>query len=42
MLLAPLPLDYLHHLDRHDRDRRARNRPTGSRVRRGPASASNA
>ena len=30
-----LPLDYLHHLDRHDRVRRTRSRPTGSRVRRG-------
>jgi hypothetical protein len=35
MLLAPLPLDYLQHLDRGDRIRRSRTRPTGSRVRRG-------
>jgi hypothetical protein len=35
MLLAPLPLDYLQHLDRHGRVRRMRIRPTGSRVRRG-------
>jgi hypothetical protein len=39
MLLAPLPFDYLHHLDRHDRVRRKRTRPTDSRVRRGRASA---
>ena len=35
MLLAPLPFDYLQHLDRTDRIRRSRARPTGSRVRRG-------
>jgi len=34
MHLARLPFDYLKHLDRHDRVRRARARPTGSRVRR--------
>ena len=37
MLLAPLPFDYLQHLDRSDRVRRIRNRPTGRRVRRGDA-----
>jgi hypothetical protein len=37
MLLAPLPFDYLQHLDRSDRLRRIRTRPTGSRVRRGGA-----
>ena len=42
MLLAPLPFDYLQHLDRHDRVRRTRNRPTGARVRRGTASDSGA
>ena len=40
MLLAPLPFDYLQHFDRHDRVRRTRTRPTGSRVRRGAARAS--
>ena len=35
MLLASLPFDYLQHLDRGDRIRRTRTRPTGSRVRRG-------
>ena len=35
MLLAPLPFDYLQHLDRGDRIRRTPRRPTGSRVRRG-------
>jgi hypothetical protein len=34
MLLAPLPFDYLQHLERSDRLRRTRMRPTGSRVRR--------
>lgn len=34
MLLAPLPFDYLQHLERSDRLRRTRARPTGSRVRR--------
>jgi hypothetical protein len=34
MLLAPLPFDYLQHLERSDRLRRTRERPTGSRVRR--------
>ncbi len=41
-MLAALPFDYLQHLDRHERVRRTRNRPTGSRVRRGTASASGA
>ena len=31
---AALPLDYLRHLDRGDRLRRSRPRPTGTRVRR--------
>lgn len=35
MLLAPLPLDYIQHLDRGDRIRRSRNRPSDDRVRRG-------
>jgi hypothetical protein len=34
MLLAPLPFDYLQHLERGDRVRRTRSRPTGSRRRR--------
>lgn len=38
MLLAPLPFEYIAHLDNHldpgDRTRRARSRPTGDRVRR--------
>jgi len=34
-MLHTLPFDYLRHLDRHDRVRRTRARPTGSRVRRG-------
>ena len=34
MLLAPLPFDYLQHLERNDRLRRTRERPTGNRVRR--------
>jgi len=37
MLLGSLPLDYLQHLGRHDRIRRTRTRPTGSRIRRGTA-----
>ncbi len=37
-----LPFDYLQHLDRHDRVRRTRTRPTGSRVRRGGAHTSGA
>ncbi|HLB03756.1 MAG TPA: hypothetical protein VJK66_01940 [Gaiellaceae bacterium] len=41
MLLAPLPFDYVTHLDPHldpsDRRRRSRSRPTGTRVRRLPA-----
>ncbi len=39
-MLPALPFDYLQHFDRHDRVRRTRDRPTGSRVRRRPASAS--
>ena len=39
MLLAPLPFDYLQHLDRGDRVRRTRVRPNGSRVRRVPPGA---
>jgi hypothetical protein len=35
MFIAALPLDYLHHIDRGDRIRRSRNRPNGSRARRG-------
>jgi hypothetical protein len=35
MLLAPLPFDYVQLLDTSDRRRRARSRPTGTRVRRG-------
>ena len=34
IMLATLPFDYLQHLDRHERVRRTRHRPTGSRVRR--------
>lgn len=37
MLLAPLPFDYIVHLDSGDRVRRARKAGTGSRVRRPPA-----
>jgi len=33
MLLAPLPFDYLKHLDRGDRVRRTPARSTGIRVR---------
>jgi hypothetical protein len=40
MFVAPLPFDYLRHLDPHDRVRRRLPRPTGSRVRRGTPSAS--
>ncbi|CAN5186446.1 hypothetical protein BH09ACT13_BH09ACT13_09660 [soil metagenome] len=36
MLLAPLPFDYITHLDPGDRRRRARSRPQGIRVRRTP------
>jgi hypothetical protein len=40
MLLAPLPFEYVAHLDHHldpaERKRRARSRPTGIRVRRLP------
>lgn len=35
MLLAPLPFDYVQHIDRGDRIRRSRSRPNGSRLRRG-------
>jgi hypothetical protein len=35
MFPAALPLDYVRHIDRGDRIRRSRARPTGSRVRRG-------
>ncbi len=41
-MLPALPFDYLKHLDRHERVRRTRIRPTGSRVRRGKASGSSA
>ena len=34
MLLAPLPFDYLQCMDQGDRQRRARSRPSGTRVRR--------
>ena len=34
MFLASLPFDYIQHLDPGDRQRRARSRPTGIRVRR--------
>jgi hypothetical protein len=34
-MLAGLPYEYIQHLDRDDRIRRARVRPSGSRVRRG-------
>jgi hypothetical protein len=34
MLLAPLPFDYLQHLERGDRLRRTQTLPTGTRVRR--------
>ena len=34
-MLAGLPLDYIQHLDRDDRIRRSRLRPSGIRVRRG-------
>jgi hypothetical protein len=40
MLLAPLPFDYIAHLDNHlepgERKRRPRSRPNGTRVRRSP------
>jgi hypothetical protein len=39
MLLAPLPFEYVAYLDHNDpgeRKRRARSRPTGTRVRRAP------
>jgi hypothetical protein len=39
MLLARLPFDYLQHLDRGDRVRRSRLRPSGNRVRRGTPEA---
>jgi hypothetical protein len=34
-MLAGLPYEYVQHLDRDDRIRRSRVRPSGSRVRRG-------
>jgi hypothetical protein len=34
-MLAGLPLDYIQHLDRDERIRRSRTRPSGSRIRRG-------
>jgi len=34
MFLAPLPFEYIQHLDSGDRQRRSRSRPTGIRVRR--------
>jgi hypothetical protein len=34
MLLSPLPFDYIKYIDPGDRERRARSRPTGVRVRR--------
>jgi hypothetical protein len=44
MLLAPLPFEYVTHLDPHldpgDRRRRSRSRHTGTRVRRAPAGSS--
>jgi hypothetical protein len=36
MLLTPLPYEYLSYLDPGDRQRRARSRPTGIRIRRQP------
>lgn len=36
MLLAPLPFEYINHLDPGDRRRRTRARATGVRVRRAP------
>jgi hypothetical protein len=39
MLPAALPFDYLQQIDRGDRMRRSRARPSGSRVRRGAPSA---
>ena len=43
MLLAPLPFEYVSYLDhnneRGERKRRARSRPTGTRVRRAPGKA---
>ncbi len=40
MLLAPLPFEYVQYFDHHnepgERKRRARSRPTGTRVRRTP------
>jgi hypothetical protein len=35
MLPAAIPFDYLQHIDRGDRIRRSRTRPSGRRVRRG-------
>jgi hypothetical protein len=39
MLPAALPFDYVQHIDRGDRIRRSRIRPSGSRVRRGTPGA---
>jgi hypothetical protein len=43
MLVSPLPFDYAVHLDPHHdpsvRQRRLRNRPSGTRVRRTPGNA---
>ncbi len=40
MLIAPIPFEYVTYLDHHiepgDRKRRARSRPSGTRVRRSP------
>jgi hypothetical protein len=37
MFSPALPLDYVKHIDRGDRIRRLRTRPSGSRMRRGKA-----
>jgi hypothetical protein len=39
MLPASLPFDYIQQIDRGDRVRRGRTRPSGSRVRRGAPGA---
>ena len=43
MFLAPLPFEYVAHLDHHldpgTRKRRAQSRPTGARVRRTPGTS---
>ena len=36
MLLAPLPFDYVMLIEPRDRVRRARVRPTGTRIRKSP------